>query len=75
MNKLSYFTLSNDTIVNHKFWQNEKMHVINYRTPIRFTFEFYKPKDSWVVYSFKYDDAFDDDVENIINRQLIKTGN
>ena len=36
------------------------------RQPVRFTFEFYRPKDVWMVYSFKFDDNFDEDFEDII---------
>ncbi|MEM9932113.1 MAG: hypothetical protein AAF824_00815, partial [Bacteroidota bacterium] len=33
------------------------------RQPIRFTFQFYKPQESWTIYSFQYDDTFDDELE------------
>ena len=33
------------------------------RQPMRFTFEFYKPQDTWRAYSFAYDDNFDDELE------------
>jgi len=33
------------------------------RQPIRFTFELYKPQDSWLAYSFSYDDSFGDELE------------
>ncbi|AEH02176.1 hypothetical protein [Lacinutrix sp. 5H-3-7-4] len=33
------------------------------RQPIRFTFQFYKPNDEWVIYSFKYDGNIDEEVE------------
>jgi len=33
------------------------------RQPIRFTFQFYKPKDMWVIYSFKFDGNIDDEIE------------
>lgn len=33
------------------------------RQPIRFTFKFYKPNDKWILYSFKYDDGIDDEIE------------
>ncbi len=33
------------------------------RQPIRYVFQFYKPKDRWVVYSFKYDSSIDDEIE------------
>jgi hypothetical protein len=33
------------------------------RQPMRFTFEFYRPRDSWNVFSFSYDDDFDEEIE------------
>ncbi len=33
------------------------------RQPVRFTFQFYRPKDQWVVYGFSYDDSFGDELE------------
>lgn len=30
---------------------------------LRLTFQFYKPKDEWRLYSFKFDDSFDDEIE------------
>jgi len=31
--------------------------------PLRFTFMFYKPKNDWVLYRFKYDDQMDTELE------------
>jgi len=31
--------------------------------PIRFTFEFYKPKENWGLFGFSYDDDFDEELE------------
>lgn len=31
--------------------------------PLRFTFMFYKPKNDWVLYRFKYDDQMDSELE------------
>ena len=33
------------------------------RQPLRFEFEFYKPKDKWMIYSFSFDDKIDLEVE------------
>ena len=33
------------------------------RQPIRYIFKFYKPKDKWVLYAFKIDDSFDEEIE------------
>lgn len=33
------------------------------RQPVRFIFEFYKPEDTWMLFSFSFDDELDDDVE------------
>ena len=30
---------------------------------LRLTFQFYKPKDEWRLASFKFDDSFDDEIE------------
>ena len=40
------------------------------RQPFRFTFEFYKPKNSWLTYSFAYDYNLDNDLENAAKRDL-----
>ncbi|TWI99406.1 hypothetical protein JN11_02723 [Mucilaginibacter frigoritolerans] len=34
------------------------------KSPIRFTFMFYKPKNEWVLYRFKYDDQMDTELED-----------
>jgi hypothetical protein len=34
------------------------------KSPVRFTFMFYKPKNEWVLYRFKYDDAMDAELED-----------
>jgi hypothetical protein len=36
------------------------------RQPLRFIFTFYKPKDSWRLYFFKYDDQADDELLDAI---------
>lgn len=33
------------------------------RQPIRFTFQFYKPNDKWVIHSFKFDGNIGDEIE------------
>ena len=33
------------------------------RQPIRYTFQFYKPNDKWLIYSFKFDGSIDDEIE------------
>ena len=33
------------------------------KQPLRFTFIFYKPKDKWVLYKFKFDDQVDAELE------------
>jgi hypothetical protein len=32
------------------------------RQPIRFIFQFYKPNDKWVIYSFQFDGNIDDEI-------------
>ena len=34
------------------------------RQPIRFTFMFYRPSNTWVVYGFMFDDRFDSELLN-----------
>ena len=34
------------------------------RQPVRFTFEFYKPNDKWITYSFQFDTEVDDEIES-----------
>jgi hypothetical protein len=36
------------------------------RQPIRFTFQFYKPKDKWTMYSFEYDGNLSGEMEESI---------
>lgn len=38
------------------------------RQPLRFIFEFYKPKEQWRVFSFSFDDDLDDDLEEQAKR-------
>jgi hypothetical protein len=33
------------------------------RQPIRYTFEFYKPKDQWMIFGLQYDGNLDDEIE------------
>jgi hypothetical protein len=33
------------------------------RQPIRFTFQFYKPNDRWIIYSFQFDGDIDAEIE------------
>lgn len=42
------------------------------RQPIRINFQFYKPKDEWILYSFSYDDSFDDDLEKAIKYEILQ---
>jgi hypothetical protein len=42
------------------------------RQPVRFIFEFYKPKEEWTLYSFSYDDKIDDELEESIELDEIE---
>lgn len=33
------------------------------RQPLRFTFQFYKPKNTWVLYAFSFDDDLDEELK------------
>lgn len=41
------------------------------RQPLKFTFKFYKPNDKWILYSFKFDDSFDDELEKAAEVNLL----
>jgi len=40
------------------------------RQPLRFTFNFYKADKTYSLYSFEYDDGFDDDFKELMKVQL-----
>lgn len=33
------------------------------RQPLRFEFEYYRPRDEWMIFSFEFDADFDDDLQ------------
>lgn len=41
------------------------------RQPIRFTFQYYKPQNDWVVYGFKFDGNIDAEIEAAANLQYL----
>lgn len=41
------------------------------RQPLRFTFEFYKPKDKWFLNSFSYDVNLDNDLQEILKSRYL----
>lgn len=40
------------------------------RQPVRFVFEFYKPQDKWMIFSFSFDDKLDDNIEERAQRTV-----
>jgi hypothetical protein len=72
-NKLNGFTLDYvgkyhgyELITTKKFSESFELYsyLIKYdRQPIRFTFKFYRPNDTWVLYSFQFDDSFSQEME------------
>lgn len=44
------------------------------RQPLRFTFQFYKPKDKWTVYAFQYDANIDDEMEEAMKVNYLTFG-
>jgi len=42
------------------------------RQPVRFTFSFYKPDKNWFLYSFKFDDSFDNDLEEVMKYEYFR---
>ena len=55
-----------ELITNQKFTESFELYsyLVKYdRQPLRFTFKFYKPNDTWVLYGFQYDDSFSAEIE------------
>ncbi len=42
---------------------------------LRLTFQFYKPNDEWRLYSFQFDDNFDDEIEEAAKLYYLDLGN
>ncbi|MBK7692320.1 MAG: hypothetical protein IPK62_05390 [Bacteroidetes bacterium] len=42
------------------------------RQPVRFTFKFYKPKDSYIVFSFSYDMNLEEELDKCMKMDQIK---
>ena len=42
------------------------------RQPVRFTFKFYKPKDTWLAYGFSYDMSLDEELDQSVKLQNIR---
>ena len=42
------------------------------RQPVRMEFQFYRPKDEWIIYSFSFDVKFDDEVEAMARKNILK---
>ncbi|MCF8332257.1 MAG: hypothetical protein K9H84_07380 [Bacteroidales bacterium] len=42
------------------------------RQPIRFTFQFYKPDEEWVIYSFQFDSSISDEIEEAAKLYYLK---
>ncbi len=72
-NKLDGFTIDYigkyygyELITSQKFSESFVLYsyLVKYdRQPLRFTFKFYKPNDTWVLYGFQYDDTFSTEIE------------
>ncbi|TXF87697.1 hypothetical protein FUA23_17965 [Neolewinella aurantiaca] len=45
------------------------------RQPIRYTFQFYKPDDKWVTYSFQYDGNLSTELEEAAKIYFLDSGN
>ena len=44
------------------------------RQPLRFEFQFYRPGEEWMTYSFSYDDDLDEDVVAEARREVLAAG-
>jgi len=40
------------------------------RQPVRMEFQFYKPKNKWIIYSYSFDIQFDDEVEAGVRKRI-----
>ncbi|MFC4634245.1 hypothetical protein ACFO3O_10025 [Dokdonia ponticola] len=48
------------------------VYLIKYeRQPLRFIFKYYKSKDKWMLYNFKFDESIDDDLEEIMKYEYL----
>ena len=45
------------------------------RQPVRMEFQFYKPKNDWVIYSFSFDIDFDNEVKDGVRRKIATSSN
>lgn len=43
------------------------------RQPLRFTFKFYRPKDKWMIYSFKFEDSFETDLDEVMKYDYLRS--
>ena len=41
------------------------------RQPLRFIFKYYKARDNWVLYNFKFDESIDDDLDEIMKYEYL----
>ena len=44
------------------------------RQPVRMEFQFYRPKNDWIIYGYSFDDKIDDELEEAA-RRVIASGN
>ena len=64
----------NELIIKQKCTESFELHyfMVKYdRQPLKFVFEFYKPKDKWMLYSLLIDAEFDEDVEQAAKLGLV----
>ena len=45
------------------------------RQPLRFEFQFYKPQDAWIIYSFSFDTKLSDELEAAARADVAHGGN
>ena len=45
------------------------------RQPLRFEFQFYKPQDTWIIYSFSFDTKLSDELEASARTDVTHGGN
>jgi hypothetical protein len=45
------------------------------RQPVRLEFQFYKPQDAWIIYSFSFDTKLSDELEAAARAEVARGGN
>jgi hypothetical protein len=64
-------TLIDETNVKDRFVHVTYIALFD-RQPVRMEFQFYRPANDWIIYSFSFDIDFDDDIEVGVRQKIAK---